>query len=86
MTVAHGAANAPWLRLMPFLFVILWNPAFVATRAGLANVSTFAFPTARFTLAAPVLVAIAMLMWTGLAALSTARIHLAVAPRKDVKL
>ncbi|MHA1600738.1 MAG: DMT family transporter [Alphaproteobacteria bacterium] len=75
----HAPANAPWLRAVPILFVLLWSSAFVATRAGLADVSPLAFLTVRFTLAAIVLVAVAVLVRTDWAALSAAWPHLAVA-------
>jgi len=82
MSVDPASVNSPWLRAVPFLFVMLWSSAFVATRAGLVDVSPLAFLTARFTLAAAVLVAIAALIalvradW---AAPSPAWLHLAVA-------
>ncbi len=72
-------ANSSWLRIVPFLFVMLWSSAFVATRAGLADVSPLAFLTARFTLAAAVMVAVAALVRAGLTAPSPAWLHLGVA-------
>jgi len=66
------------LRLTPILFVALWSSAFVATRAGLAGVSPLAFLTARFALAAVVLVALAAFLRTDWAALSGVWPHLAV--------
>lgn len=82
MSVEPASANSPWLRVVPFLFVMLWSSAFVATRAGLADVSPLAFLTARFTLAAAVMVAVTALIAlvrAGLAAPSPAWLHLGVA-------
>ncbi len=77
-----ASANSTWLRAAPVLFVMLWSSAFVATRAGLADVTPLAFLTARFTLAAAVLIVLAALValvradW---AVPSSAWLHLAVA-------
>jgi drug/metabolite transporter (DMT)-like permease len=82
MSVEPAPGNVFRLRAAPLVFVLLWSSAFVATRAGLIDVSPLAFLTARFTLAAAVLVAIAALValvradW---AAPSGAWLHLAVA-------
>ena len=82
MPVEPAPETSPWSRAVPFLFVMLWSSAFVATRAGLVDVSPLAFLTARFTFAAAVLVTIAALIalvradW---AAPSRAWLHLAVA-------
>ncbi len=48
-------------RAVPFVFVILWSSAFVATRAGLPDISPLLFLTLRFAIAAVVLISVAAL-------------------------
>lgn len=48
------------LRALPYLFVLLWSGAFVAVRAGLADVSPLFFLAVRFGLAAATLGLIAL--------------------------
>jgi len=76
--IASRAPNPTLLRLTPLVFVALWSSAFVATRAGLAGVSPLAFLTARFALAALVLVALAAVLRSDWAALSGVWPHLVV--------
>lgn len=54
--------DAALARAAPLLFVLLWSSAFVAVRAGLPHVSPIYFLTVRFTLAAALLLA-AALVW-----------------------
>ncbi len=78
--MAPGEAKSRiWLAGAPILFVLLWSSAFVATRAGLADVSPLAFLTVRFTLAAVFLIAVGAVVRTEWAALSRNWPHLIVA-------
>lgn len=67
------------LRAAPLLFVLLWSSAFVSVRVGLEAVSPLLFLTARFTIAAAVLVIVAVFLRTDWPALRGAWPHLAVA-------
>lgn len=67
------------LRAAPFLFVVLWSSAFISIRVGLEAVSPLIFLTARFTIAAAILVIAAVFIRTDWAALRGAWPHLAVA-------
>ncbi len=58
--------------------MVLWSSAFVATRAGLAEVSPLVFLTARFALAALVLAALAALLRSDWSAVRAVWPHLAV--------
>jgi drug/metabolite transporter (DMT)-like permease len=48
------------IRALPFVFVLLWSGAFVAVRAGLADITPLFFLAVRFGLAAAVLALIAV--------------------------
>jgi drug/metabolite transporter (DMT)-like permease len=66
----------------PFVFILLWSGAFVAVRAGLPDVTPLWFLTARFAIAAAVLMSIRVL-WrsvrTDWASLRPTWPHIAVA-------
>ncbi|HEV2301013.1 MAG TPA: DMT family transporter, partial [Stellaceae bacterium] len=57
----RGGAKYPFAaRLAPFGFVLLWSSSFVATRAGLRDLSPLAFVALRQSLCAIVLIAIVL--------------------------
>jgi drug/metabolite transporter (DMT)-like permease len=72
-------ANQVLLRVAPILFILLWSSAFIAGRVGLTGASPLAYLTARFGLAALVLIGVAMVVRTHWALLRGAGPHLVVA-------
>ena len=73
------AAAGRFAPLYPYGFILVWGSAFVAVRAGLPDVSPFYFLSLRFSLAATVLLALAVLLRRRFAVLRGVWPHLAVA-------
>jgi len=62
----------------PVVFILVWSSAFVAVRAGLPDVSPLYFLSVRFTLAAAILLGLALLLYRRLPTLGGNWPHLAV--------